>query len=51
MRMEGSAASEEYPRRQVTVGGGDWKEREGVGEVKSRQNETTTRNWRYLRAR
>ena len=48
--LERSAVSRESPRRQVTVGGGDWKEREGTGEVKSRQNETTTRNWRYLRA-
>ena len=44
MHMEGSAASGESPRRRVTIGGGDWKEREGVGEVKSRQNETTMRN-------
>ena len=49
--LERSAAPGESPRRQVTVGGGDWKEREGAGEVKSGQNETTTRNWRYLRAR
>ena len=42
--LERSAAPGESPRRQVTVGGGDWKEREGVGEVKSRQNETTTQN-------
>jgi len=44
MRMEGSAASGESPRRRVTVGGGDWKEREGTSEVKFGQNETTTRN-------
>ena len=44
MRMEGSAVSGEYPRRRVTIGGGDWNEREGAGEVKSGQNETTTRN-------
>ena len=44
MRMEGSAASGESPRRRVTIGGGDWKEREGVGEDETDQTMTKTSN-------
>ena len=51
MHMEGSAASGESPRRRVTIGGGDWKEREGAGEDEIEENKTKTEKGRHLRSR
>ena len=49
IRLERSAASREASKR-VNDGGDGWREREGVGEMGSKQIRAKTERWRYLRS-